>query len=95
VVVGSVVVKPVVVGPVAVWPVLAESVLVWSGSDSPGTAEPEPAAGGRAPYPLNLTAWPAASWIAAGQVASARTTGPRTPSMAVIVQATVAVPAST
>jgi hypothetical protein len=63
--------------------------------DSPGIAEPALSAGGRAPYPLNLTAWPAASWIAAGQVASARTTGPRTPSMAVIVQATVAVPAFT
>jgi hypothetical protein len=68
---------------------------VWPGPDSPGTADPELPDGGRAPYPLNLTAWPAASWIAAGQVARARTTGPRTPSMAVIVQATVAVPAST
>jgi hypothetical protein len=62
---------------------------------APAAADPEPPPGDCAPYPENLAALPAASWIAAGQVASAMTTGPRTPSMAVIVQATVAVPAST
>lgn len=62
---------------------------------APPAADPEPPSGDWAPYPVNLAALPAASWIAAGQVASATTTGPRTPSMAVIVQATLAAPAST